>query len=252
MQESRRAFKRLQLPLQVRFRPTYGATAYSTGTAKNLSIEGLGLDADDFSFILYEHLELLIGLPESKDHVCLFGDIVWKKQTGKRCLAGIQFRMKNKNIRETALETICASSQMSLQSLYSNDPDYMVHAEEVTHPLSGASVPCMKPEELPNKLGFIKHYHENSTKCSVTFRMLRETACNARNVSLVGDFNDWNATRTPMMQLENGDFIITIDLDSGREYRFRYCIDGNRWVNDWYADRFVPNKYGSKDSVVIV
>ncbi len=55
-----------------------------------------------------------------------------------------------------------------------------------------------------------------------------------------------------MTRLENGDFIITIDLDSKGEYKFRYLIDGLRWEIDWYADKFVPNDLGSKDSVVIV
>ena len=43
---------------------------------------------------------------------------------------------------------------------------------------------------------------------------------------------------------------MTVDLDAGRAYRFRYLIDGQRWDNDWAADAYVPNDFGGDDSVV--
>ena len=39
-------------------------------------------------------------------------------------------------------------------------------------------------------------------------------------------------------------------LPPGRAYRFRYLLDGHRWENDWDADAYVPNGFGSDDSVV--
>jgi hypothetical protein len=36
------------------------------------------------------------------------------------------------------------------------------------------------------------------------------------------------------------------------EYKFRYLIDDSRWENDWNADRYIPNSFGSEDSLVIV
>ena len=48
------------------------------------------------------------------------------------------------------------------------------------------------------------------------------------------------------------DFRITMKLEAGKEYRFRYLIDGSRWENDWSADRYVPNRYGTDDSLVIL
>jgi hypothetical protein len=41
-------------------------------------------------------------------------------------------------------------------------------------------------------------------------------------------------------------------LETGREYRFKYLIDGKRWENDWHADRYEPNIYGTDDSVVVI
>ena len=43
---------------------------------------------------------------------------------------------------------------------------------------------------------------------------------------------------------------MTVDLDAGRAYRFRYLLDGQRWDNDWAADAYVRNDFGGDDSVV--
>jgi hypothetical protein len=43
---------------------------------------------------------------------------------------------------------------------------------------------------------------------------------------------------------------VTVDLEAGRAYRFRYLLDGERWDNDWAADAYIPNSFGGDDSVV--
>jgi hypothetical protein len=252
MPESRRKFRRFNLPLEVKFRPTYGAKDYSRGAVTNLSCEGLGLDAHDFRFILYENLEMILTTPVSEGPVSLFGDIVWKKQNGKRCLAGIKFRMKDTRLQEAAIERIFASSDIPLHEAYNKDPDYIIRETTGRMPVTAADVQCEQTPGLPHKLGFIKQYYENGARCKVTFRLIGEMARNTQNVSIVGDFNNWNVSQSPMTRLKNGDFVITMDLPAKREYRYRFLIDGLRWENDWYADKFVPNEFGSKDSVVIV
>ena len=47
-----------------------------------------------------------------------------------------------------------------------------------------------------------------------------------------------------------GGFSVTVDLDAGRAYRFRYLLDGQRWDNDWAAHAYVANDFGGDDSVV--
>ena len=63
MLETRRKFKRFNILLGVKFKPTYGAKDYFSGISSNISCEGMALTADDFRFILYEYLELIIRLP---------------------------------------------------------------------------------------------------------------------------------------------------------------------------------------------
>lgn len=69
------------------------------------------------------------------------------------------------------------------------------------------------------------------------------------SAAVVGEFNDWSVTATPMERDAHG-FTATIDLEPGRSYRYRYLLDGDRWENDWNADGYVPNEFGGDDSVL--
>ena len=44
----------------------------------------------------------------------------------------------------------------------------------------------------------------------------------------------------------------SLSLKPESEYKFKYLIDGEKWENDYKADAYVPNVFGTKDSVVIV
>jgi 1,4-alpha-glucan branching enzyme len=98
-----------------------------------------------------------------------------------------------------------------------------------------------------------KQYLKTRPVSKVTFSLPPEAAPEAHQVYLVGEFNQWNPQATPMRRLKNGEFKVTVDLEPGREYRFRYLIEGEVWENDWSADRYVPCTYaGEENSVVVV
>ncbi len=97
-----------------------------------------------------------------------------------------------------------------------------------------------------------KRYLKSRPSCKVTFRFPKDAAENAHRVMIVGDFNKWDTEATQLKRTQNGDFSVTLELEKGREYRFRYFIDKVKWENDWHADKYVPNSFGSDDSVVIV
>jgi len=115
----------------------------------------------------------------------------------------------------------------------------------------GTSPAKRKAKPAPS-LGIKKEYVKSNLSCRVTFRLPKEAVRDAKAVTLVGDFNNWNTTETKMKRLPNGDFKATLELPRNREYKFRYLIDYTRWENDWCADKYIPNEYGSDDSVVIV
>ncbi len=100
--------------------------------------------------------------------------------------------------------------------------------------------------------GIRKEYTKSRNLCKVTFILPGEAALKAKQVAIVGDFNNWNNTTTSLSKLGNGDFSVTLELEAGKEYRFRYLIDNHRWENDWCADKYLAGPYGVEDSVVCV
>lgn len=109
-----------------------------------------------------------------------------------------------------------------------------------------------KPKKQSKEKALKKQYIKSGSVCKVSFRLPKEAVKGAQRVNIIGDFNDWSIEANPMKQLKSGEFTLTLDLKSGREYRFRYLVDGYRWENDWNADRYERNIYGSDDSVVAV
>jgi 1,4-alpha-glucan branching enzyme len=98
-----------------------------------------------------------------------------------------------------------------------------------------------------------KRFLKSRPECKVTFRLSGEQAEEAETVHVVGDFNDWETTATPMKKLKSGDFTVTLDLDVDQEYEFRYLIDQAAWQNDQTADRYVPTPFPSiKNSVLVL
>ena len=86
----------------------------------------------------------------------------------------------------------------------------------------------------------------------VTFRLPKAAAPDAKNVHLVGDFNDWRTDATPMTRLKNGEFKVSLDLETGREYAFRYLIGDSTWENDWEADKYAPAGVTAEENSVVV
>lgn len=69
-------------------------------------------------------------------------------------------------------------------------------------------------------------------------------------VFLVGDFNGWDEGANPLEQQEDGVHAVMIRLPPG-EYEFKYKC-GSVWFNDSRAHKYVPNCWGSENSVVVV
>jgi 1,4-alpha-glucan branching enzyme len=105
----------------------------------------------------------------------------------------------------------------------------------------------------PNaKNGMVKKYIKKRQSYKITFTLPEEAVKNGKQVTLVGDFNKWNPDNLPLKKLKNGSFSTTIELLSGRTYRFKYLIDNCLWENDWHADLYLPNPFGGEDSVLTV
>lgn len=93
-----------------------------------------------------------------------------------------------------------------------------------------------------------KDVQQNGSVVKVTF--YTQELPDAKEAFLVGDFNDWNESSHPMSQLKDGRFKLAIKLEPGKEYQFRYRVDGE-WQNEWDADKYASNPYSGDNSVVV-
>lgn len=96
-----------------------------------------------------------------------------------------------------------------------------------------------------------KRYFKTKPCCTVTFRLAKRDAGTAETASVVGEFNEWQTSATPMTRLKDGSFKATVDLEPGREYQFRYLLDDDGWMNDTEADAFVATEFHDAENSVI-
>jgi hypothetical protein len=88
----------------------------------------------------------------------------------------------------------------------------------------------------------------SGTEVRVTFRM--PPLDGVVELYLCGEFNNWHMAGAPLTQEADGSWVATLVLQAGKSYRFRYLDNQGRWLNDWDADAYVPNDFGTEDSVV--
>ncbi len=108
------------------------------------------------------------------------------------------------------------------------------------------------PSKKEHPVGLTKQYLKSKPLCKVTFVLPKEAAPGAKAITVVGDFNNWDKGSLRMKKQKDGNYAATLELEKGREYRFRYLVDDSRWENDWNADGYLPNPFGGDDSVVSV
>lgn len=113
--------------------------------------------------------------------------------------------------------------------------ELMIHSEEVKHPLSLAKK--MK-EILKDRLPQLNE---------VAFAV---RAPEAKEVYLVGDFNDWKLDSSSRMAQDNGAWKKKMGLMPGK-YRYRFVIDG-KWTEDSVNPNKAMNPYGTLDSLIEV
>ncbi|MCL6584812.1 MAG: isoamylase early set domain-containing protein [bacterium] len=71
----------------------------------------------------------------------------------------------------------------------------------------------------------------------------------ANNVSLVGDFNNWDYTQS-MKKDKDGTWKAKLELEPGR-YEYRLLVDGE-WQNDPNCHNLVPNQFGTQNCILEV
>jgi len=93
-----------------------------------------------------------------------------------------------------------------------------------------------------------KQYQKNS--CKVTFTLPTE-AIEAKDVRVLGEFNNWNWENGIKMKAVKGEFKAVAELPAG-QHQFRYMAANGAWENDFAADAYIATPFNVDNSVVFV
>lgn len=100
---------------------------------------------------------------------------------------------------------------------------------------------------MPIKKQFLK----SKPSCKVTFRIPKKQSEQANTISLLGEFTNWQEGAIEMKKLKSGDFTHTINLETGKDYQFRYLVNEQNWINDTEADHYVPSGVSHEENGVV-
>ncbi len=97
-----------------------------------------------------------------------------------------------------------------------------------------------------------KEVSKSKSVAKVTFTLPIEAITGAKEVRVLGEFNNWDWATAPVMKANKTNYTTTINLVPGKTYEFRYKADNGLWANDWAADNYTPAPYNVDNSVVVV
>lgn len=96
-----------------------------------------------------------------------------------------------------------------------------------------------------------KTYLKTKPECKVKFALPADQLEGAKKVHLVGDFNNWDESATPMRKQKSGVFSSTVSLEKDKQYQFRYLVDGTTWLNDDSADAYTQSPVSPEHNCVL-
>jgi len=92
-----------------------------------------------------------------------------------------------------------------------------------------------------------KKFFKTKDETEVTFEFNRSDVTKA---ALVADFNDWQAIEMKFNK-QSKSFKAKVRLPKGGVFHFRYLLNNTEWENDYKADHYLPNEFGTENSVVV-
>ncbi len=93
-----------------------------------------------------------------------------------------------------------------------------------------------------------KQYLKSKPICKVTFTV---PASDAYNVSVAGEFNNWDTKVNRLKKQKNGTFKGTLNLPKDNKFEFKYVVDGE-WTNESEADGFKWNDFAATENSLLV
>lgn len=123
--------------------------------------------------------------------------------------------------------------------IHGNSPSHY-YTSSTTVPIDHRSKPAsiMTPA-MERVLMIYKTTSSRPKYAQVTFEL--PASVWADQVYVVGDFNHWSPTGTPLLQSRDGRWRATVELPVGQQYQFRYLVNGT-WTADFQADCSVDHE----------
>jgi hypothetical protein len=113
----------------------------------------------------------------------------------------------------------------------------------------GALAWIVRPTPEPPKAPVVHNAIAQSDSTSVVRFVL--SAPGASQVSLVGDFNDWDVAAAPMRHFDSDKWIVVLPVRHGRHV-YSFLVDKTRWVCDPGAPLAPEDGFGVPNSVIVV
>ena len=101
-------------------------------------------------------------------------------------------------------------------------------------------------------MSLTKQFLKSKPVCKVTFQLAADAVSGASTVAVLGSFNEWDPQANVLKKQKDGSFKGTAELTAGQEYEFRYLLDGQNWLNDEQADKYVTGGWSSDENSVLV
>ena len=91
-----------------------------------------------------------------------------------------------------------------------------------------------------------KKFFKTKEEAEITFEFDRN---DVTSVSLCADFNNWQAIEMKFNK-KTKSFKTKVKLPKDKVFHFKYLLNNTEWENDDKADQYLPNEFGSDNSVV--
>ena len=91
-----------------------------------------------------------------------------------------------------------------------------------------------------------KKFFKTKNEAEITFEFSAEKN---KSVALVADFNQWEPVKMKFVKKDKV-FRTKVRLPKNEVFHFRYLLDNQQWENDHRADEYMPNPFGSDNSVL--
>ena len=102
-------------------------------------------------------------------------------------------------------------------------------------------------------MAIAKQFLKSKPVCKVTFSLAADVVADAKDVAVLGEFNGWTLSKENLLKKQkDGSYKGTFELEVGKEYAFRYLIDGTTWTNDEAADKYIPSSVSCEENSVVV